>query len=68
VTDLRAIALTPGTCSFCGRPAERGLSGAWWHTGTSCNQSYGVMPAGSVPAGPLGWRASWPPRFIPETR
>ena len=24
--------LIAGRCSACGRPAESGLSGAWWHT------------------------------------
>nr|BFE31366.1 hypothetical protein GCM10010200_036170 [Actinomadura rugatobispora] len=57
--------MTPGHCTFCGRPAERGLSGAWWHTEQSCNPSYTIVPAGAVPAGPLGFAAQWPPSFKP---
>ncbi|MGW1035015.1 hypothetical protein ACWD4Z_22865 [Streptomyces antibioticus] len=25
--------ITSGRCTGCGRPAERGRSGCWWHTG-----------------------------------
>lgn len=52
--DLRARVMTPGHCTFCGAPAERGLYGAWWHIGQPCNPAYGVVPA-----------AQWPPRFKP---
>ena len=31
--------ITPGRCTGCGRPAERGRSGTWWHTdGPGCGQ------------------------------
>ncbi|MCP9947219.1 hypothetical protein [Actinomadura madurae] len=63
--DLRAQVMTAGHCTFCGEPAERGLSGAWWHLGQSCNVGAAVVPAGAVPAGPLGLAAQWPPRFKP---
>ncbi|MFB7031719.1 MULTISPECIES: hypothetical protein [unclassified Streptomyces] len=31
-----------GSCSACGGAAERGPSGAWWHTGTPCGS---IRPA-----------------------
>lgn len=63
--DLRAKVMTPGHCTFCGGPAERGLSGAWWHTGEFSHPMYGAVRGGEVPAGPLGLAAQWPPRFQP---
>lgn len=31
--------ITPGHCSACQAPAERGRSGAWWHSqGQSCGR------------------------------
>jgi hypothetical protein len=62
--DLRSKVMTPGHCTFCGEAAERGLSGAWWHIGQSCNPpAFTVVRGGEVPAGPLGLAAQWPPRF-----
>jgi len=31
--------MTRGCCSACGRPAEQGPSGAWWHLEESCNMA-----------------------------
>lgn len=33
----RTDGIETGTCSACGAPAERGSSGAWWHTGATCH-------------------------------
>jgi hypothetical protein len=64
--DLRAQVMTPGHCTFCGGPAERGLSGAWWHTEASCHPpAFTIVRGGEVPDGPLGFAAQWPPRFKP---
>ena len=39
-----------GTCSACGRAAERGRSGAWWHVGDPC---HGTPQTDGVPARPV---------------